>query len=97
MADEPILASQPRVNSCFTTVVFRSRKIGVLEGFSLLAFGRASALIPHSPLGAKRMQLKTARIAGALYLLSAVAAGLPLIYISSKLLADYWALARVVP
>ena len=32
------------------------------------------------------MQLKTARIAGGLYLLSAVAAGLPLIYVSSKLL-----------
>jgi hypothetical protein len=32
------------------------------------------------------MQLKTARIAGALYLLSAAAAGLPLIYVSSKLL-----------
>ena len=33
------------------------------------------------------MQLKTARIAGALYLLSAVAAGLPLIYVSNTLIA----------
>ena len=33
------------------------------------------------------MRLRTARIAGALYLLSAVAAGLPLIYVSSKLIA----------
>jgi len=32
------------------------------------------------------MQVKTARIAGALYLLSAVAAGLPLIYVSSRLI-----------
>ena len=32
------------------------------------------------------MQLRTARIAGALYLLSAVAAGLPLIYVSTKLI-----------
>ena len=42
---------------------------------------------PTSPqLGAKRMQLRTGRIAGALYLLSAVAAGMPLIYVSRKLL-----------
>jgi len=43
--------------------------------------------VSHIPvLGAKR-QVKTARIAGTLYLLSAVTAGLPLIYISNRLIA----------